>query len=169
MAKATAAAKKTSAEAVADLMKDDDFRAAAVAMLQNSETPTSDPPTAACVEEDWDFRAYDPTEVAPHLVKHGIELDPASEYHWCELDSRVWPKRQAQGWKPVKGGAVSRGSTFLCTMPKTKVEKIRARNRRRTDDLMAAPMKRFEQEVSQFQGEHFHTFDGPKSLRDGLD
>ena len=118
---------------------------------------------------DFDFLKYDPSDFHPYLIKAGLEEDPRMSYAWVEKDLRVWPRSMAHGWKPVAGGKISRGTVVLCSMPKARREAILEHGRQRARDLLQAPMRRVDMEADKYRKSGFSTFDGPKSLRDGLD
>jgi hypothetical protein len=147
--------------------KNDAVGTKAAQVLANS-VAEGDPPSEAAVEVDWDFIDSDPSDYRPHLKRLGLEEDAAMSYRWCETDQRVWNRRQAQGWQPVAGGKVRRGTVFLCQMPKARRDAFRKRIDQRTKDLSKAPMRRLQQEADKYGGRHIELFDGERGPRDGL-
>ena len=149
--------------------KNDTIAAKAATALAAQEAP-GDAPSEAAVALDFDFINLDPTDYMPHLAKHNIDPKTLDDQavRWCETDFRVWNRRSAQGWVPVEGGKVRRGTTMLCQMPKARHTAIRKRIEQRTRELSAAPMRRLHAEADKYGGRTIEMFDGDRGPRDGL-
>ena len=150
--------------------KNDPVGAKAAEVLASTNSDPGDPPSeTGDPEMDFDFINYDPTDVAPYFKKLDLPIPTGVKMRWVETDTRVYNKRMAQGWKPVADGKIRNGSQILCSMPEAKHKRWKQIMAQKNADRMNAPMRRFDQEVRARGGKHFEPFDGPRSVRDGLD
>ncbi len=151
--------------------KNDAIGSKAAAAIE-STVSVGDPPSELNddVEMDYDFAKYDPTDIAPHLKKHKVEIDLETySVCWVERDVRVWDRYIALGFVPVAGGKIVRGTTVLCQMPKKRRDAFLARGAEKARMLLNAPMSRFDDEVDKYKTQGFSPFDGSRNARDGLD
>jgi len=115
---------------------------------------------------DYDFLTADTYDPGKRLERRGLKADAGVRYHWINRDPRRVERRLNQGWQPTAGGSIVHGDSMLAQMPEARAKRL---DQGLAEKRALAKNAYLDQINAEGRRTGMETFDGNKSLREGLD
>jgi hypothetical protein len=141
-------------EALREYKDRNDAMAAMLDEAVHKAEEVADPDSDVDYGPDYDFLKYDPHDMKPYadLAKHELDHEKFA-YRWATMDPRMWPRRMAEGWRPIPN--MKKGDSVAVRMPKERAARLKAQVEQRAKNRRRSPGRRFDQQVAQAGGVPF--------------